>query len=32
MARLSRRSIVATFVFMGSAIVVVAIVRHGMGG
>jgi uncharacterized membrane protein YedE/YeeE len=32
MARLSRRSIVATLVFMASAIVVVAIVRHGMGG
>jgi uncharacterized membrane protein YedE/YeeE len=30
-ARLSRRSIVATLVFMASAIIVVAIVRHGMG-
>ena len=32
MARLSRRSIVATLVFMASAVIVVAIVRHGMGG
>jgi uncharacterized membrane protein YedE/YeeE len=32
MARLSVRSIVATAVFMVSAIVVVAIVRHGFGG
>jgi uncharacterized protein len=32
MARLSRRSIVATLVFMASAIIVVAIVRHGIGG
>jgi hypothetical protein len=32
MARLSRRSIVATIVFMASAIIVVAIVRHGIGG
>jgi uncharacterized protein len=31
-ARLSRRSIVATLVFMGTAMVVVAIVRHGVGG
>jgi len=32
MARLSRRSIVATLVFMASAMIVVAIVRHGIGG
>ena len=32
MARLSRRSIVATIVFMASAAIVVAIVRHGPGG
>ena len=32
MARLSRRSIVATLVFMASATIVVAIVRHGIGG
>jgi uncharacterized membrane protein YedE/YeeE len=32
MARLSPRSIVATLIFMGTAIVVVAIVRHGLGG
>lgn len=31
-ARLSVRSIVATGVFMFSAIVVVAIMRHGFGG
>jgi uncharacterized membrane protein YedE/YeeE len=31
-ARLSQRSIVATVVFMASAIVVVAIVRHAIGG
>jgi uncharacterized membrane protein YedE/YeeE len=31
-ARLSTRSIVATLVFMGVAIVTVAIVRHGLGG
>ena len=30
-ARLSARSIVATAIFMGTAIVVVAIVRHGFG-
>ena len=32
MARLSRRSIVATLIFMGTAMVVVAIARHGPGG
>jgi uncharacterized membrane protein YedE/YeeE len=32
MARLSPRSIVATLIFMGTAIVVVAIARHGLGG
>jgi uncharacterized membrane protein YedE/YeeE len=32
MARLSRRSIVATIVFMVSAAIVVAIMRHGPGG
>ena len=32
MARLSARSIVATAIFMTSAIVVVAIMRHGLGG
>jgi uncharacterized membrane protein YedE/YeeE len=32
MARLSPRSIVATLVFMGAAMVVVAIARHGLGG
>ena len=32
MARLSRRSIVATLIFMGTAMVVVAIARHGLGG
>jgi uncharacterized membrane protein YedE/YeeE len=31
-ARLSVRSIVATVIFMASAIVVVAIMRHGLGG
>jgi uncharacterized protein len=31
MARLSPRSIVATVIFMVTAIVVVAIVRHGLG-
>ncbi|HML14139.1 MAG TPA: YeeE/YedE family protein [Xanthobacteraceae bacterium] len=31
-ARLSPRSLVATLVFMGTAMVVVAIVRHGLGG
>ena len=31
-ARLSARSIVATAIFMASAIVVVAIMRHGLGG
>ena len=32
MARLSARSIVATLIFMGTAMVVVAIARHGPGG
>ena len=32
MARLSSRSIVATLIFMGTAMVVVAIARHGPGG
>lgn len=32
MGRMSRRSIIATIVFMASATIVVAIVRHGMGG
>jgi uncharacterized membrane protein YedE/YeeE len=32
MARLSPRSIVATLIFMGTAMVVVAIARHGLGG
>ena len=32
MARLSPRSIVATLIFMGTAMVVVAIARHGAGG
>jgi uncharacterized membrane protein YedE/YeeE len=32
MARLSARSIVATAIFMASAVVVVAIMRHGLGG
>jgi uncharacterized membrane protein YedE/YeeE len=31
-ARLSARSIVATAIFMASAIVVVAVMRHGIGG
>jgi uncharacterized membrane protein YedE/YeeE len=31
-ARLSPRSIVATAIFMGVAVVVVAITRHGLGG
>ena len=31
-ARLSLRSIAATLIFMGTAMVVVAIVRHGLGG
>ncbi|MGA8917828.1 MAG: YeeE/YedE thiosulfate transporter family protein [Pseudolabrys sp.] len=31
-ARLSARSIAATAIFMGTAIVVVAIMRHGIGG
>ena len=31
-ARLSTRSIVATAIFMATAIVVVAIIRHGFGG
>ena len=31
-ARLSARSIAATAIFMASAVVVVAIVRHGFGG
>ena len=31
-ARLSRRSIVATIVFMASAAIVVAVVRHAFGG
>lgn len=31
-ARLSSRSIAATAIFMGTAIVTVAIVRHGLGG
>jgi uncharacterized membrane protein YedE/YeeE len=32
MARLSARSIVATVIFMASAAVVVAVMRHGLGG
>lgn len=32
MARLSRRSIVATMVFMATAVLTVAIVRHSLGG
>jgi uncharacterized membrane protein YedE/YeeE len=32
MARLSARSIVATAIFMASAAVVVAVMRHGLGG
>jgi uncharacterized membrane protein YedE/YeeE len=31
-ARLSPRSIAATCIFMATAIVTVAIVRHGLGG
>ncbi len=31
-ARVSARSIVATVVFMGAAVITVAIVRHGFGG
>ncbi len=31
-ARLSRRSLVATMLFMSAAVVVVATVRHGIGG
>ena len=31
-SRLSARSIVATVIFMASAVVVVAIMRHGLGG
>jgi uncharacterized membrane protein YedE/YeeE len=31
-ARLSPRSIVATIIFMGTAMIVVAIMRHGLGG
>lgn len=31
-ARLSLRSIVATAIFMGAAVVVVAVMRHGFGG
>jgi uncharacterized membrane protein YedE/YeeE len=31
-ARLSRRSIAATLIFMGTAVVVVAVIRHGLGG
>ena len=32
MARLSPRSVTATLIFMGTAMVVVAIARHGLGG
>jgi uncharacterized protein len=32
LARLSMRSIVATLVFMGVAVITVALVRHGFGG
>jgi uncharacterized membrane protein YedE/YeeE len=32
MARLSARSIAATAIFMASAVVVVAVMRHGLGG
>jgi hypothetical protein len=32
MARLSKRSIVATVVFMGAAVIVVALMRHVIGG
>jgi uncharacterized membrane protein YedE/YeeE len=31
-ARLSTRSIMATVIFMGAAVITVAIVRHGFGG
>jgi hypothetical protein len=31
-ARLSARSIAATAIFMASAVAVVALVRHGLGG
>src|SRR4051794_28181783 len=31
-ARLSARSIMATVIFMGAAVITVAIVRHGLGG
>ena len=31
-ARLSKRSIVATVVFMGAAVIVVALTRHVIGG
>jgi uncharacterized protein len=31
-ARISPRSLVATLIFMGTAMAVVAIVRHGLGG
>jgi len=31
-ARLSTRSIAATMIFMISAVIVVAIMRHGIGG
>jgi len=31
-ARLSRRSLVATGLFMSAAVIVVAVVRHGLGG
>jgi uncharacterized protein len=31
-ARLSPRSIVATIIFMGTAMIVVAVMRHGFGG
>jgi preprotein translocase subunit Sec61beta len=32
MARLSPRSIVATAIFMATAVIVVALMRHGVGG
>ena len=32
LARLSPRSIAATLIFMGTAVVTVAVVRHGFGG
>ena len=31
-ARLSKRSIVATMIFMGAAVIVVALMRHVIGG